>query len=111
MATKWTPRGEMRHHITIQQIATTVTDSGETTGTASTFCQTWAKIEPLGGKEVWLARAQQDTTTHRIRMPYVSGITPKMQAVLGTRTFKFGSVNDLDELRREIEVMATEVLE
>jgi len=111
MTTHWTPRGEMRHHVTIQSIATTATANGETTDTASTFCLAWVKLKPLGGREIWLARAQQDTSTHRISMPYIANVTPKMQAVLGARVFQFTSVNDIDEMHRELEIMAVEVLE
>jgi SPP1 family predicted phage head-tail adaptor len=101
----------MRQHITLQSIATTATPGGETTNTATSLGQVWACVTPLGGREIWLARAQQDTSTHRIRIPYIPNVTPKMQATLGARVFKFTSVNDLEELHREIEIMATEVLE
>jgi len=57
-----------------------------------------------------IAKSQQDTTTHRIRCLYYPGITPAMQAVYGTRVFNFASVSDVDELHRELEIMATEVL-
>jgi hypothetical protein len=33
-----------------------------------------------------------------------------MRAVLGTRTFNFTSVNDVEERHRELEIMATEVV-
>lgn len=110
MSTKWTPIGSMRHKITIQSIATTPTTGGETTDTASTHKTAMARIEPLGGKEIYLARAAQDTSTHRINMLYQSGITPLMQAVYNGRTFNFVSVIDKDEIHKELEITAVEVL-
>ena len=106
---RFTP-GAARHQITVQTLADTPTEDGSTTATASTFCTIWASIEPLGGFERFVAKAQQDASTHCIRTRYVSGITPRMRAVLGTRTFNFTSVNDVEERHRELEIMATEVV-
>lgn len=100
----------MRKRITIQRISTRPTAGGETTDTPTLVCQAWASIEPLGGRESWLAKAQQDTSSHRIRMRYRQGITPLMRAVYQGRVFHFTSVNDLEELHRELEILATEVV-
>jgi SPP1 family predicted phage head-tail adaptor len=112
---KWKPRGQMRRLITIQSVSVVPTEDGATANeggsNTATVTQTWASIEPLSGREAWMAKAQQDTSTHRIRMPYQPGITPKMQAVYQGRVFKFTSVNNIDELNKEIEIMATEVVE
>jgi SPP1 family predicted phage head-tail adaptor len=110
MATKWTNPGEMRKRITIQSVSTATTPSGETTGTTGTVTKAWAKIAPLSGREAWLAKEQQDTTSHKINMLYQPGITAKMQAVYEKRVFNFTAVRDLEEMHRELEIMATEVI-
>ena len=102
--------GQLRRFITIQRLDQTPTSDGATADTLTTVCQCWASIEPLGGREAWVAREQQSTTSHRIRMHYQAGITPAMQALWDGRTFKFTSVNNLGELGRELEILATEVL-
>ena len=91
----------MRKRLTIQSVSTATTPSGETTGTPSTFCLAWAKL-PAAGREAWLAKEQQDTTSHKINMLYQPGITARMQAVLqpGGRIFNFTAVRDLDEMHR-----------
>lgn len=110
MSSKRTPIGEMRKRITIQSIDTTPTASGETADTATEFARAWARIEPLTGREAWIAKEQQATTTHRINLRYQPGITSRMRAVLGTRVFNFTDVRDLDEMHEELEILATEVL-
>lgn len=107
---KRTPIGEMRKRIVIACIDTTPTDSGETADTTTEFTRAWAKIEPLSGREAWIAKEQQSTTSHKINLRYQPGITSRMQAVYGTRVFHFTDVRDLDEMHEELEILATEVL-
>ena len=71
---------------------------------------TWALIEPLGGRELFLAKTSQDTSSHRIRMLYQPGITARMRAKYQGRVFNFTSVNNIGEQTRELEILATEVL-
>ena len=107
---KWTPRGQMRRQITIERIDTTADANGETTGTAILFSTVWAMIEPLGGRELFLAKAQQDTSSHRLRIPYVAGVDQRMRAKYQGRVFNFTSISDIGEQHRELEILATEVL-
>jgi SPP1 family predicted phage head-tail adaptor len=108
MSTKWTPVGQMRRLIRIQRIATTPTTSGETTGTEIDYIEAWARIEPLSQREIWLERAQQDLSTHRINILWREGITPKMQALYDGRVFNFTGVTDVMEMHRELAIMAIE---
>lgn len=100
--------GAKRCKLTIQRIATTPTAGGETADTNSTYCTVFAEIIPLGGRELMLARAQQDLSTHRIRCVYTAGVTAKMRGVYAGRTFNFTSVVNVGELNRELEIMAVE---
>ena len=102
--------GRRSRRIVIQSLAQTTTDGGEVSETASTFATVWAAIEPLSGREAWIAKQSQATTTHKITMLYMPGITPEMQAVYNSRTFKFDSVVNLDEANRHLMITATEVL-
>lgn len=101
--------GNRNKHITIQILTETVTDEGEVTETATTYARTWAAIEPLNSRETWQAQATQATTSHKITMLYMSGVTTRMQATWNGRTFKFDGVRNINEDNRELEIMATEV--
>lgn len=109
MKSQWTPIGKMRRKIMIQSLDGTPTADGATADTATLEMTTWASIEPLRGNEAWLAGQQQDLVTHRIRMRYRNDVTAKMRAVYGGRHFNFVSVRNIDEIGRELEIMAVEV--
>lgn len=102
----------MRKRIRIESLSDEATASGATTDTPITVCHAWAKILPLSGTESWVAKEQQELTSHQINMRYQSGITPKMRAVqVATgRVFNFTDVRDLDEMHEELEILAKEVL-
>lgn len=101
--------GARRCRLIIQSIALTPTEDGATTETPTTFAAVFASIRPMGGREIMIAREQQDTSTHILRFPYVAGITAKMQGVYAGRVFNFVNVNNVGEMNREIMVSATEV--
>lgn len=82
--------------------------SGELTGNWTNVATVYASLEPLSGHEQLLAKAQQDLTTHKIRIAYCDGITSKMRALYNSRTFHFSSVINLAEENRELEIMAIE---
>jgi len=105
-----TQLGRFNKKITIQSIDVDRTTGGETTDTPVSLATAWAKILPISGREGWLAGSPLDTTTHAIRIPYQAGITARMQAVYGSRTFQFQSVTNVDEADVELEIMAVEVL-
>lgn len=107
---KWTPAGEMRKHITIEKISMSRTAGGETTDAPSTVCYAWAKIAPVRGGEQWTLGQQQATNVYKINMRYQAGITSRMRANYQGRIFNFNAVNDIDELHRELEILATEVI-
>jgi len=77
----------------------------------------WASIEPIGGREEWVARMQYPTLSHRITFVYTPGINAKMRAKYfdhaenRERIFNFLTVFNVNEDHREIVVMATEVVD
>ena len=101
--------GRKNKLITIQSLTETTTEEGEVTETPTTYATTWAAIEPLSAREQWFAKQSQATTTHKITLWYMSGITSRMQATWESRTFKFESVTNPFENDRELVIEATEV--
>ena len=101
--------GKLRKRITIESFDDTPTSSGETTDIPKIFATTWASIEPLSGKEYWIAKEQQSLTTHKIVSRYVKGVTTKMRAAYQGRIFNFTSVNNVGELNQTLEILAIEV--
>jgi SPP1 family predicted phage head-tail adaptor len=102
--------GPLRHRIEIQTRATTLNAAGEPTGTWSTYAEAWAAIWPIRGLEYFSARQEQDAVTHKVRIRYLSGVTPEMRVKFGTRYFDIASVINTDERNIYIDMMAIESL-
>jgi len=100
--------GRKNKLITIWDLNETATDEGETAENKDAFAETWAAIEPLDAREQWSAKQSQATTSHTITIWYIDGVTSRMNATWNGRTFDFDSITDLREMRRELEIKATE---
>lgn len=95
------PIGSMREQVTIKQFTTTTsTATGEQTDTWADLATVWAKVEPLMGRERYLAQAIDATLTYRVAMRYRSGLTPKMRIVWASKTLEIHSVSNEGALDR-----------
>lgn len=70
----------------------------------------WASIEPLSGREYFSTHQVNAEISHRIKLRYKAGITPKMRVKYGNRYFNIISAIDIKEAHREIHLMCTEVI-
>jgi SPP1 family predicted phage head-tail adaptor len=98
-----------RHLVTIERIASEPQNSmGETEPNWQTLATASASVEPISGSEYFAAAQTNASVTHRIRMRYISGLTPKMRIVWGDRTFEITLVRNLGEQNRFMEILAFE---
>ncbi len=102
--------GAMRHRVTIQQVSESRDAHGGVVESWSTFAVVWANIAPISGREYLAVKQTQAEVTHRIRMRYLYGITPKMRILYGDRIFDINSISNLQERGHEMEIMATEAV-
>lgn len=79
--------GDMRHRVQIQQRIETPNEFGEPVVNWNTIATRWGAIEPLTAKELIAAQQVQSDVSHKIRMRYYAGLTPKMRLVKGVRVF------------------------
>lgn len=94
----------------LQSFDETGTDShGQPTGEWETISTVRVKIEPLGGRTAEYAHQLYEQTTHVLWMRYRSGVTAAQRLVMGSRTFHFGYVENVDEADRWLKILATEV--
>ena len=70
-----------------------------------------ASIEPLSGRELWIAQQVQPQVTHRIRCRMLHGINPKMRIKYKGRTFNIKSILNGGERCRQLEILAVEKIE
>jgi SPP1 family predicted phage head-tail adaptor len=102
--------GKLRHEIEIQQPSETQDAYGEPTGSWSTFAAVRASVEPLQGREFFASQQMQAEVTTRFRIRWISGVSPSMRILFGTRLFNISAVINPDEKNHELHIMAVEVI-
>lgn len=103
--------GELIHRVQIQADAGTTTDAlGEPVEDWQTVAYRYASIEPLGGRELWTAQQVQADVSHRIRMRFYAGVTPKMRILFQSRIFNIGVVRNLEERCDTLELLCKEAV-
>ena len=106
--------GGLRHLVSIQRVGSTSINSfGESSDSWSTLAQRHASIQPLTGRERFSAAQAQSDVSHKIGLRADSvtrSLTPKDRIAYGSRVFNIRAVLNKDERNREIEILATEVV-
>lgn len=105
--------GKLRHRITIQHKAAgspqkTASGALDTSWTDFVGENVYASIEPVSGREAFLAQQHLSEVTHKVRIRYRSGITAKMRVQYGSRTFDIRAVMNFEERNRELLLLCTE---
>jgi SPP1 family predicted phage head-tail adaptor len=103
--------GKLRHRVAFISITETQDDWGHVGETGTTILATrWTQIEPLSGRELDYWRQIHADVTHKLKIRYLAGLTPKHRATFGSRTFEILSVITKDEIKHEMEVIVKETL-
>lgn len=101
--------GRLRHRVTIQKSQISQDELGNNIETWIDWATVWANIRPVSGREYFQAAATNSEDNVRINIRYRSGIDPlRMRVVYNGRTFNIISAIDLNERRREIEMVCQE---
>lgn len=90
--------GEYRHRIRIEKPTRGDPDSyGQRAETWSKLADVWAKVEPLGSRELFAAQAAQSKATYRVTTrEYVRNLTTECRVIFGTKTLGIESASDPD---------------
>ncbi len=99
----------LRHRVTIQQPVVAVNGYGERITTWSTVATVWAAVEPLRGREFFDAEQVQAEISHRVIMRYRAGMESTMRLLYATRVLHIGTIIDVDERHRELQLMCREM--
>ncbi len=104
--------GRLRQRVTIQDKVVTQNTFGEEVITWTDYLTAWAAVEPLRGREFnEQAMAGAELTTRIVlRWPGTLDYRPEMRAVHAERLYNVRSVVRVDERRREVQLLCTEVL-
>jgi SPP1 family predicted phage head-tail adaptor len=94
--------GKLRHSILIQKKVVFRNSIGEEEVTYEDFALVYASIEPIGGREYFLAQQTQSAVDYKFMMRYRSGIKPDFRIFWGTRIFNITSVLNLEERNTQL---------
>lgn len=102
--------GRLRHRVELQRAEDGIDGYGEQTPTWRTLATVWAAIEPLTGREYFLANQNNSEVSGRITLRALPDfrLTPKDRVRYGTRLFDIQSVIERDERSTEWELMVIE---
>lgn len=101
--------GMLKHLITFQKMGNAKNDFGEIEqGQYEDFKSVWASINPVNGKESFLANANYSTITHKIKIRYLPDLDASMQIVFKGRIFSIKYFTNFGELNKEIEILCEE---
>lgn len=102
------PSGNLRHRLTIQQVAETRDAHGGIISTWGTYATVWGSVEPLRGRELVAAQEKQARYDVRIRIRYLRGVTAKMRVLFGSRVLEIVSVINEEERNVNMQLMCWE---
>jgi SPP1 family predicted phage head-tail adaptor len=100
--------GKLNHRIELQSKVATRDSYGSETIVWKKESIVWGSVEPISGREYFLAKQVQAETTHRIRIRYYAGLRPDWRILFGTRIFEIDSVINIEEKNREMVLMCHE---
>jgi SPP1 family predicted phage head-tail adaptor len=103
--------GKLRHRVTVQRYALgspQQTATGATDGAWADYITVWSSIEPVSGREPFLAQAHLSEITHKIRMRYHEGITAAMRISWNGRLFDIKASTNWEERNRELQLLCIE---
>lgn len=106
--------GDLRHQVTLQRPGGTQDALGQRVTTWTDVLTVPAKVEPLAGRDAFLARQNQASTTHRVTMwwaPPLAEMNASWRVLFGTRLLILSEPpKNIDERDRVLELMCTEGL-
>lgn len=106
---KKTPIGQYDQRIIIQQLTRTSDDMGGHTESWSTFATVWAKVDDFSGDETFKANQIQSSVNYRVKIRYLSGVTPEMRIKMGSRYLKILAVLNPEFSNWELELSCEEI--
>ena len=105
--------GKMNKRVTLQRRDETQDTMGQTIETWVDQAESFAKVEPVSGREFFQASGQKSEVTHKVTMRARDdfALAPRDRLVYKTRTFNISSVLDEEEDGRLWLLMCSEALD
>ena len=93
--------GQLRFLLTIEEASEARDSLGQAIQTWETFAEVYGSLDPLSGRERFLAAQTHAEATYRARIRYLAGVTPKMRITYGGKVYHITYIAD-DNRGREL---------
>ena len=90
---------DLRQRIKFQSLTRASDGQGGWTESWADVMTVWAQVKPVSQKERYFSQQIQPTTTHKITIRWVGGLTPEMRVVFESRIFQIHGLIREDEKR------------
>ena len=84
--------GTLRERVTVQRASGNRNRMGESISEWTAFEVVWASVQGVSAREFLLAGQQQVEVSHRVKMRYLTGLTPQMRLSWRGRTLEIISI-------------------
>jgi SPP1 family predicted phage head-tail adaptor len=103
--------GRLDKRITFRKIADGTDAVGQNTQEWQDYKTVWATVKALRGGEYFEAQMIRPEKTYKITVRYMPDVTEDMQITYAGKTLEIGYINDVEEARYMLEILATEYIE
>jgi SPP1 family predicted phage head-tail adaptor len=101
--------GRLRHIVTVQFPVETKNAEGEIIQSWTTLAVRWARVEPTGGTEPWIAGQAQALSSATITIRPLANLTAKCRIIWGIKVYQIISLQVPDEIRSVQILNCTEI--
>jgi SPP1 family predicted phage head-tail adaptor len=102
--------GPLRHRVTIETKGEERDEHGGVVETWFPVATVWASVQPLQGRELFLAQQVDARLSHRVTLRYQAEVTPTHRLVFKERALYPVEVQQVDERGRTTVILAMENL-
>lgn len=102
--------GGLRHRVRLLRPERTAAAGGTAVVAWKSVGSMFARIEPVGGREIVLADGTAARVTHRVLIRHREGVAAEMRFTEGQRTLEIRNVLDVDGRGRWLECLCEERL-
>lgn len=95
---------------TLKSLIITQDEAGQPIESFVDFATVWAAIEPISGREYFLAQQVNSEVSTRIRIRYRTGVLATMIFVYGSQTFHIQTIIHPETARKELHLMCRELI-
>lgn len=96
--------GKLRHKVKLQHRSENQATDGSVTYSWTTYATVWAAINPISGKEAFIAQQVKAEANFEIEIRYNSAVIPSDRVLFGVRVFDINYPKNPDE-RNEYQIL------